>query len=64
MLMSQIPAIPGPVEREQRGSRSVRCLPYPAGLLPTAAVDGRLLHGSVTAVGRVSLIAAIAHDRL
>lgn len=57
-----LPAGPGPVEREQR--RAVRrqvTHPAPAGLLPAAAADGKLLHGSVTAGSRTFLVAAIDH---
>jgi predicted transposase YbfD/YdcC len=36
--------------------------PVPAGLLPAAAVDGKLLHGSPTPTGRVFLVGAITHD--
>jgi len=59
-----IPATPGPVEREQRRA-TVRVVthPAPAGLLPAAAVDGKLLHGTVTSAGRVFLVAAVTHDR-
>ena len=55
---------PGPVEREERRV-AVRAVthPAPAGLLPAAAVDGKLLRGSVTANGRVFLVAAVTHDR-
>lgn len=53
-----------PVEREQRraATRAVTH-PAPAGLLPAAAIDGKLLHGSRTASGQVFLVAAITHDR-
>jgi hypothetical protein len=30
-------------------------------LLPAAAIDGKLLRGTVTAAGRVFLVAAITH---
>jgi predicted transposase YbfD/YdcC len=58
-----VPTTPGPVEREQRRA-TVRALthPAPAGLLPAAAVDGKLLRGSVTATGRVFLVAAVTHE--
>jgi hypothetical protein len=48
-----IPASPGPAEREQRRAvtRAVTH-PAPAGLLPAAAIDGNLLHGTVTPAGR------------
>ncbi|GGM53545.1 ISAs1 family transposase [Micromonospora sonchi] len=57
-----LPAAAGPVEREQRraATRAVTH-PVPAGLLPAAAIDGKLLHGTVTAAGRVFLVAAIGH---
>lgn len=57
-----LPAPAGPVEREQRraAARAVTH-PVPAGLLPAAAIDGKLLHGTVTAAGRVFLVAAIGH---
>src|SRR5258706_451057 len=59
-----IPATPGPVEREQRRA-TVRVVthPAPAGLLPAAAVDGKLLHRTVTSAGRVFLVAAVTHYR-
>ncbi len=37
--------------------------PAPAGLLPAAAIDGKLLHGTRTEAGQVFLVAAITHDR-
>src|SRR5439155_16108244 len=51
-----LPAVVGPAEREQRRSahRAVTH-PAPAGLLPAAAIDGKLLRGTVTAAGRVFL---------
>ena len=57
-----IPASPGPAEREQRRA-TVRVVthPAPAGLLPAAAIDGKLVHGTVTPAGRVFLVAAITH---
>jgi predicted transposase YbfD/YdcC len=57
-----LPAVVGPPEREQRRSehRAVTH-PVPAGLLPAAAIDGKLLRGTVTAAGRVFLVAAIGH---
>lgn len=53
-----------PVEREQRraATRTVTH-PAPAGLLPAAAIDGKLLHGTGTQTGQVFLVAAITHDR-
>ena len=57
-----LPAVAGPVEREQRRAVTRQTThPVPAGLLPAAAVDGNLLHGSVTAAGRTFLVAAIDH---
>jgi predicted transposase YbfD/YdcC len=57
-----LPAAGGPAEREQRRAASRQVThPAPAGLLPAAAVDGKLLHGSVTAGGRTFLVAAIDH---
>jgi hypothetical protein len=57
-----IAATEGPVEREQRrtAQRAVTH-PVPAGLLPAAAVDGKLLHGTRTPTGQVFLVAAITH---
>lgn len=53
-----------PVEREQRraATRAVTH-PAPAGLLPAAAIDGKVLHGTRTPTGQVFLVAAITHDR-
>jgi predicted transposase YbfD/YdcC len=53
-----------PAEREQRraATRAVTH-PVPAGLLPAAAIDGKLLHGTRTPAGQVFLVAAITHDR-
>jgi predicted transposase YbfD/YdcC len=58
-----IPDTPGPAERQQRRA-TTRAVshPAPAGLLPAAAVDGKLLRGSVTEAGRVFLVAAITHE--
>lgn len=58
-----IAATAGPLEREQRraGQRQVTH-PAPAGLLPAAAIDGKLLHGTRTPTGQVFLVAAITHD--
>jgi predicted transposase YbfD/YdcC len=57
-----LPAVAGPAEREQRRAvtRQVTAQ-VPAGLLPAAAIDGKLLRGSVTPAGRVFLVAAIDH---
>jgi predicted transposase YbfD/YdcC len=53
-----------PAEREQRRC-TTRAVTHPApdGLLPTAAIDGKLLHGTRTPIGQVFLVAAITHDR-
>ncbi|MFC0534276.1 ISAs1 family transposase, partial [Phytohabitans kaempferiae] len=53
-----------PAEREQRRA-TLRAVthPAPAGLLPAAAIDGKLLHGSRTPTGQVFLVAAVTHDR-
>lgn len=57
-----LPVATGPVEREQRRAASREVThPVPDGLLPAAAVDGKLPHGSVTADGRTFLVAAIDH---
>jgi hypothetical protein len=57
-----LPAMLGPVEREQRRAVIRQFThPVPAGLLPGAAADGKLLHGSVTADTRTFLVAAIDH---
>jgi predicted transposase YbfD/YdcC len=61
----QVPAAGDePTEREQRraATRSVTH-PAPAGLLPAAAIDGKLLHGTRTETGQVFLVAAVTHDR-
>ena len=57
-----LPVTAGPVEREQRRA-AVRAAthPVPDGLLPAAAVDGKLLRGSVTTDTRTFLVAAIDH---
>lgn len=57
-----LPAMVGPVEREQR--RAVtrqQTHPAPVGVLPGAAADGKLLHGSVSAGSRTFLVAAVDH---
>lgn len=53
-----------PAEREQRraAARAVTH-PAPTGLLPAAAIDGKLLHGTRTPTGQVFLVAAITHQR-
>ncbi|MGX6603226.1 ISAs1 family transposase, partial [Micromonosporaceae bacterium Da 78-11] len=53
-----------PAEREQRRVET-RALtrPVPAGLLPAAAIDGKLLHGTRTQAGQVFLVAAVTHQR-
>jgi hypothetical protein len=57
-----LPVVAGPVEREQRraASRDVTH-PVPRGILPAAAADGKLLHGTVTDDGRTFLVAAVDH---
>jgi predicted transposase YbfD/YdcC len=59
----QIPATPGPPEREQRRAHT-RPLshPVPDGLLPAAAVDGKAIRGARTDSGRVFLVGVISHD--
>jgi hypothetical protein len=54
----------GPIEREQRRA-ALRAVthPTPAGLLPAAAIDEKLLHGTRTPTGQVFLVAAITHHR-
>jgi predicted transposase YbfD/YdcC len=57
-----LPAVAGPAEREQRrAAHRAVTHPAPTGLLPAAAIDGKLLRGTVTAAGRVFLVAAIGH---
>jgi predicted transposase YbfD/YdcC len=58
----EIPATPGPVEREQRRAiqRSAEH-PVPDGLLSAAALDGKALTGARTQSGRVFLVGAIDH---
>lgn len=61
----QVPtSVDEPVEREQRRT-TMRAVthPAPAGLLPAAAVDGKLLHGTRTETGQVFLVGAVTHDR-
>jgi predicted transposase YbfD/YdcC len=58
-----LPAVTGPTEREQRRAATRQgTADVPAGLLPAAAIDGKLLRGSVTTAGRVFLVAAIDHN--
>jgi len=57
-----LPAVAGPLEREQRRAATRQTThPVPDGLLPAAAADGKLLHGSVTTDSRTFLVAAIDH---
>ncbi len=61
----QLPAsVDEPAEREQRRA-AMRAVTHPAptGLLPAAAIDGKLLHGTRTETGQVFLVAAITHGR-
>ena len=58
----EIPATPGPVEREQRrAARRSAEHPVPDGLLPAAALDGKALAGARTESGRIFLVGAIDH---
>jgi predicted transposase YbfD/YdcC len=58
----EIPRTPGPEEREQRRAvQRAQQYPVPAGLLPAAAIDGKVLCGSGSSTGRVFLVAAITH---
>jgi hypothetical protein len=52
-----------PKDRSNASNAAQRAVthPAPAGLLPTAAVDGKLLHGTRTPTGQVFLVAAITH---
>jgi len=61
----QVPAAADePTEREQRRATTRAVThPAPAGLLPAAAVDGKLLHGTRTEAGQVFLVGAVTHDR-
>ena len=62
--MPVLPVAAGPVEREQRrAARRDVTHPVPHGILPAAAADGKLLHGTVTDDGRTFLVAAIDHTR-
>jgi len=55
---------PAEREREQRRAAARELThPVPAGLLPAAAIDGKLLHGTRTEAGQVFLVAAVTHDR-
>jgi hypothetical protein len=57
-----LPAAHGPAEREQRRAVTRQATAQvPAGLLPAAAIDGKLLPGSVTTGRRVFLVTAIDH---
>jgi hypothetical protein len=48
-----LPTVAGPAEREQRRAATRQsAAQIPAGLLPAAAIDGKLLRGSVTTAGR------------
>ncbi|MBB4942695.1 putative transposase YbfD/YdcC [Streptosporangium album] len=60
----QIPDTPGPVEREQRrAARRQLTHPAPDGLLPGAALDGKVSRGARTEQGgRVFLVGAISHE--
>ncbi len=58
-----IAATEGPLERERRAAQRAVTHPAPAGLLPAAAVDGKLLHGTRTPTGQVFLVAAITLHR-
>jgi len=61
----QIPtSVDEPTEREQRRATTRTVThPAPAGLLPAAAIDGKLLHGTRTATGQVFLVAALTHGQ-
>ena len=61
----QLPiSIDEPAEREQRrATMRAATRPAPTGLLPAAAVDGKLLHGTRTETGQVFLVAAVTHDQ-
>src|SRR5262249_26090687 len=56
---------PAQGEREQQRRAAARAMthPAPAGLLPAAAIDGKLLRGTRTEAGQVFLVAAVTHDR-
>ncbi|MGP3919013.1 ISAs1 family transposase [Nonomuraea sp. 10N515B] len=60
----QVPATPGPAEREQRRTEQRQHThPAPPALLPGAAVDGKACRGARTADGgRVFLVGAISHE--
>ncbi|WP_369174933.1 ISAs1 family transposase [Streptomyces sp. R28] len=58
----EIPATPGPVEREQRrAARRSSEHPVPDGLLSAAPLDGKAPAGTRTESGRVFLVGAIDH---
>lgn len=58
----EIPATPGPAEREQRrAAQRAAEHPAPEGLLPAAALDGKALTGARTESGRVFLVGAVDH---
>ncbi|MGX6608300.1 ISAs1 family transposase, partial [Micromonosporaceae bacterium Da 78-11] len=61
----QIPAAQDePAEREQRRTTTRAVThPAPAGLLPAAAIDGKLQHGTRTEAGQVFLVAAVTHEK-
>ena len=51
-------------EREQRRAAAREVTdPALAGLLPAAAIDGKLLRGTRTEAGQVFLVAAVTHER-
>jgi predicted transposase YbfD/YdcC len=53
-----LPAVAGPVEREQRRAAS---RPSPTGPLPAVAIDGKVLRGSASGGTRMFLVAGIDH---
>lgn len=60
----ELPAVAGPVEREQRRAAQREAQrPRPPGLLAGAAVDGKALRGARTrSGGRTMLLGAVAHE--